>query len=134
LQAGGVRPLYDLKSVADYADVPDLLDAVANGDCDAAGVLPADVADADSATRAKLDTVTESVPIPYGVMVYPPNTPLGLRLALDDGFVSVADGSAARPLKDLLGQDALVRVEAGDFDDLIVFISQSGLDFSQLGA
>jgi ABC-type phosphate/phosphonate transport system substrate-binding protein len=134
LQAGGVNPISDLDSITDYADTTDLLDAVVSRDCDAAGMTESefqDIADADA--RDAVDVIEESVEIPYAVLMYPPETPLGVRVALDDALIAAAgNDEISDALEDLLGQSDLVRIEADDLSDLREFVANSGLNLSQL--
>jgi ABC-type phosphate/phosphonate transport system substrate-binding protein len=136
LQAARVTPL-NLKAVNDYPDIPKLVEAVAAGDCDAAGV-PADVLDqfADdlgkTATQVKiLDT---SIEFPYAVLMVPVEVPLGTRLTLTNTLTKLASNSAtAVKMRALLGQNALTAANTDDFKELADFMASTGLDFAQLG-
>src|SRR5262249_2028247 len=112
MKAGQVDPLTAPKSVTDYSDVDALVAAVVSGDCDAAGIAKTDYdAIANSDTEGAVDVLTESIPIPYNILLIPLEVPLGVRLQLTDALVTMAgDTQQARTLKTLLDQDALVRV------------------------
>ena len=133
LQAAGVMPS-DIDEVADYEDLDAVLAAVADGECDAAGVPASALAAANAETRNALETLAESAPIPYSVLVYPPEMPLGARTALENALTDLmADTDAGEPLRDLLSADALEHVDASDFEDLSDFIAAAGLDLARLG-
>ena len=134
LQAGGVNPISDLASVTDFADTTELLDALIAGDCDAAAMTEAEFQDiADSDARDAVNVIEESVEIPYAVLMYPPETPLGVRVALDDALVgAVGNEDTSDALQDLLGQTDLVRIEPDDLSDLRDFVADSGLNLAQL--
>ncbi len=134
MQASNVRPLYDLGSVTDYDDVTALLDAVASGKCEAAGVPKAALDAAESDTRDAINVLASSTELPYAVLLIPEDVPLGVRLSLVDAFDSLtANPSTARALKDLIGQDALKRVTDDDFSDLRDFVSSAKVDLAKLG-
>jgi ABC-type phosphate/phosphonate transport system substrate-binding protein len=135
LQSGGVRPLYDLEAVNDYEDTTALLEAVASGECDAAGLAQTDFeADADADVRDGVTVLAETPPFPYDVLFYPLEAPLGVRIALNDALLAIAEDPArSQMLEDLLDIDGLRRVETGDFDDLNAFLERTGLDLGALG-
>jgi ABC-type phosphate/phosphonate transport system substrate-binding protein len=135
MQASNVRPLYDLGSVTDYDDVTALLEAVASGKCEAAGVPKAAVDDADADTRDAVNVVASSAELPYAVMLMPDDLALGVRDSLLDAFDSVtSDTTTARALKDLIGQDALKRVTDDDFSDVRDFVASAKVDLTKLGS
>lgn len=133
LRANEVDPLEDLRSVTDYGDAIELLEALAAGECDAAGVAQSDFDAMDAAVRDALTILEETVSLPYAVLLYPENAPLGLRIALDDALVALArGGDTADALENLLGQEALERIEADDLNSVVSFVRASGLDFAAL--
>lgn len=132
-EANGVNPLQDLESVTDYEDFPDLLEAVADGDCDATGIPEGILDDADN-VRDEIDIVETTVTFPYAILMYPIEVPLGIRLTLTDALISLAqDADNAETMQTLLGQDGLERVNADDFIEFRNFMDNTGLDFAQLG-
>ena len=134
LQAGSIRPLYDLGSVSDYDDVTALLEAVASGKCDAAGVPEAAFSDADTDTRDAVNVLASSPRLPYAVLVIPDDVPLGVRISLIDAFDGLtSDTTSARALKDLIGQDALKRASDDDLSDVREFVERANMDLSKLG-
>ena len=135
LRAGGL----DTTELAtrDVEQLAQIMPALTAGDCDAAGV-PSSVLATGGELAADSDQLTvlgESPAFPYGVLVVPPEVPLGARLALTQALTTLAKpGSATAPqLRSLLGQTALLPVGADAFDDLDQFIRQTGLDFTLLG-
>lgn len=133
LKANGVDPLQELESVTDYEELPDLVQAVADGDCDATGIPEGALDDADEA-RDEIDIVETTVAFPYGILMYPIEVPLGIRLTLTDALVTLAqDADHAETMQTLLGQDGLERVNSDDFIEFRNFMDSTGLDFAQLG-
>jgi ABC-type phosphate/phosphonate transport system substrate-binding protein len=138
LKANGLNPLSDVGTVADYEDIPALVQAVAEGDCDAAGI-PSDALDVyadmigDVSETVDILTTTETA-FPFAVLMIPPDVQLGTRLTLNDVLVSLAeDSTTAVKMRALLGQNAIIPVTAEDFADLTAFVETTRLDFSQLG-
>lgn len=137
MRANGVDPLSAPTSVADYEDIPALVVAVADGDCDVAGI-PASALDeyagaiGDAADDVKVLTTT--IPFPYAVLMIPVEVPLGKRLALVDALSEMAaDRADAVTMRLLLAQDALKPASVDDFAELTDFMAGTGLDFAQLG-
>jgi ABC-type phosphate/phosphonate transport system substrate-binding protein len=132
-EANGLNPLDDLDSITDYQDTDELLNAVADGDCDATGIPEGTLDDAND-IRDEIDVVETTVEFPYGVLMYPVEVPLGIRLTLTDALVSLAqDADDSETMQTLLGQDSLERVTANEFVELQNFMSSTGLNFAQLG-
>jgi ABC-type phosphate/phosphonate transport system substrate-binding protein len=138
LKANGLNPLSDVSSVADYEDIPALVEAVAEGDCDAAGI-PSDAldvyADAIGDISETVDTLTTTdIAFPFAVLMIPPDVQLGTRLTLNEVLVNLAENSTtAVKMRALLGQNAIIPISADDFTDLVDFVETTRLDFSQLG-
>jgi ABC-type phosphate/phosphonate transport system substrate-binding protein len=138
LRASGLNLSTTAGEITDYDDLPSLIQAVADGDCDAAGI-PANALEtyADDLGDAveQVDVLTTTtVEFPYAVLVLPPEVPLGTRIALNDALVEMAaDNTYAPKLRDLLGQNALLPAAVDDFAELETFMSSTGLDFAQLG-
>ena len=134
MRTAGVDPVDDLESVQDFGTVRQMVSAVVDGECDAAGISESDFEDLPGATRDELTVLDTTPPLPHAVLVYPINLPLGERIRLDNALLAMnasPDGrSAMRPL---LGQDDLQRVSEDSFEELAVFLVSTGLDFAQLG-
>lgn len=135
LKDAGLDPVNSFSSVTDYDDLVSLMTAVAEGDCDFAGISADDFSTLNRSLQDELRILTETPPMPYGVLMYPIGLPLDRRLALTDGLVQLAlNRELSVSMAPFLGQDALVRVEGlDDFEDLMGFLRGTGLDFAQLG-
>jgi ABC-type phosphate/phosphonate transport system substrate-binding protein len=131
LQSNGLDPISGPDAVRDLGDTQTVIDDVASGDCDAAGVSASDFADlTDSDTRDAIRTLNQTIAVPYAILMYTPAVPLGQRNALDEGLLALgADGAAS--LGTLLNADDVIRVEEGALDDWTAFIGRTDLDFSQ---
>jgi ABC-type phosphate/phosphonate transport system substrate-binding protein len=130
-RANGVDPLTDLRAITDYEERSELLEAVAEGDCDATGIPEGALGDD---VRDEIDVVETTVAFPYAVLMYPIEVPLGIRLRLTDALVSMSqDSDDAEMMQPLLGQDGLARVNVDDFIEFRNFMDSTGLDFAQLG-
>jgi len=118
--------------IVDYDDIPSLVQAVADGDCDASGI-------SQSTYNALEDTsgisiIETTIDFPYGIFMYPLEVELGVRLSLTKDMIEFADDlQVSRPLRLLLGQDAIVEVLPGDLDELDAFMIDTGFDFAQMG-
>lgn len=134
LAAGGVTPA-NLESVTDYDDPAALIEAVSEGDCDAAGIAAGQFESlASAAARSRVRTLQESVMIPYQVLVVPQQLPLAQADMLTNALVAIANGSRASMLAPLLDQDQLLVVTDDDLSSLRSFVSRSGIDLAQAGA
>jgi ABC-type phosphate/phosphonate transport system substrate-binding protein len=137
LRAAGVDPL-SFAAITDYETIPEMLEAVAEGDCDAAAVSARQYENAErdiGDAAEQLQILETSVNFPYNILMYPLELPLGQRLALDDALLNMAaNDETASLMQSLLGQDDLVRVEADDFEDFTDFMESTGFNFAQLGA
>jgi ABC-type phosphate/phosphonate transport system substrate-binding protein len=123
--------------VTDYEDIPALVEAVAAGDCDAAGI-PANALDAYAGAigdaAEKVTVLTTTIEFPYAVLTIPVEMPLGKRLALVNDLAAIAeDDTEAVIMRSLLAQNALVPVNSDDLAEVESFMSSTGLDFAQLG-
>lgn len=138
MRTSGLDPVSAPEAVVDYDDVPELIRAVADGDCDAAGIPESaleEYAGALGETAEAITTLATTITFPYGVLVMPDEIPLGVRLALTETLQAMSeDNTEAVKLRALLAQSALVPVTADDFADLADFMNSTGLDFAQLGS
>ncbi|MBC7810910.1 MAG: PhnD/SsuA/transferrin family substrate-binding protein [Burkholderiales bacterium] len=136
LRANGLDPVEDLRSVTDYEDEVELVTAVAEGRCAATGIIPTIFDDIEvlETVRDDITVVETTVPFPFDILMYPPETPLGVRVALTDALVAMSNSTTGeRTLSSLLDQDSLTRVEPDDFDEFADFMNSTGLDFATLG-
>lgn len=137
MNASGIDPYTALTSVTDYEDIPAMVQAVADRDCDAAGIPAGALEEYASAIGDDADQVsivTTTVSFPYGVLMIPAEVPLGKRLALVEALTDMAsDRSDAVIMRSLLAQDALKPASVEDFTELADFMNSTGLDFVALG-
>ncbi|MFW5691616.1 MAG: PhnD/SsuA/transferrin family substrate-binding protein [Chloroflexota bacterium] len=117
-----------------YGDAAAMLAAVAAGDCAGAGFSRDQLeALADDPASEAVRVAYTTPGFPYGVMLYPLEVALGLRLNLNENLVALAgDPDAARPLRLLLGQSALEPASDEDFTELLEFIDAAGYDLARL--
>ncbi len=135
MQANALDPLHNLEAVTDYPDEDALIAAVAEGACSATGIAESDFADLSGALRNELVVVGSTPSLPYGVLMYPINLPLGERLRLTDALLALAaNPEIAVSLTPLLGQSRLERVDTEAFASLSQFLNSTGLNFAQLGS
>jgi ABC-type phosphate/phosphonate transport system substrate-binding protein len=127
LKSDGVSNMPD---AVDSPDIESLLEAVAAGECDAAGMRASDFDDFGGDVEDSVRILNESVTTPYAVFMHPPELPLDTRTRLIDGLLAMAESD---DLQTLLDQDGLARYEDGDLDEFDSFLRSTGLDFAQLG-
>ncbi len=132
LRAAGVSP-DDLATVTDYTDPNDMVRAVADGTCDAAGIALSAYNDLRVSARSSTKLLDQSPTIPYAVLVYPAELPLGEQQQLTDALIGIGNGSRADLLSPLVDQDQLLAVTPADFSSLRTLISRAGIDLAQLG-
>jgi|GEM_PF-699534 len=92
LESNGVD-VSTLEDVREYPDTTSLLNAVALGECSGTGVLTSTLVAwqaANPAAAENIESVVESVPIPYGVLMYPYQIPVAARLALTNELPNLA--------------------------------------------
>jgi len=117
--------------IIDVANTDALIAGVADGTC-AGGGLPARTFDALDDVD-DINVGTRTAPIPLGVLVYPVEIALGERVNFNENLPELAaDLEASRPLRLLLGQDALVPAEPESFTQLNTFIAATGVDLAGL--
>ncbi|MFO7322497.1 MAG: PhnD/SsuA/transferrin family substrate-binding protein [Chloroflexota bacterium] len=125
----------EIEHVVDYEDLTLLLEAVADGECDAAGVPQSAYSGARSAVRNALITLDESPPMPYSILMIPVEMPLDLRNELERAIVAMSsDEVDAEALDDLLRFERLVTVESSDLAPVRQFVAEAGLDLAVLGS
>ncbi|MFN8375836.1 MAG: PhnD/SsuA/transferrin family substrate-binding protein [Anaerolineae bacterium] len=134
--ADGLNPVTAFESITDYEDIPTLLQAVADGDCDMTSVPSGTLDDRDYAELLdNLRVLETSVAFPYNILMIPLEVPLDIRLQLIAALETIADDTAlAGSLRALIDQEALLPMESDTLDDFHTFIDSTGLDFAQLGS
>ncbi|MEM6529729.1 MAG: PhnD/SsuA/transferrin family substrate-binding protein [Chloroflexota bacterium] len=111
LDADGINPT-SVTDVDDVEQYPLLLDAVSAGDCAATGVPEGFLQlDTFEAYRNRITVTSTLSPMPYGVLIYPPELLLDDSAALTDAFLEIAgveipeDDTGAAPDTDLVEVD-----------------------------
>lgn len=135
MESVNIDPERDLEEIVDYTTYPELIEAVADGDCTATGISQAvynNVMISDPELLEDVRIATSSIAFPYPILVYPVDLDLGVRLALDEVFVELgAEVNSA--LTWLLGHDAIVTFDPERLTEFRAFMASTGLDFAQLG-
>lgn len=121
----------DLGSVTDYEDVTSLIEAVAAGDCDAAGVAQTDF---ESASAQDIDDLPGSIAVPIAVLAYPDALPTAQRELLNDALIAIGNGSRAELLEPLLNQDDIVEADEGDLSAMRGVLSRAGIDLAAMNS
>ncbi len=134
--ASGLNPVGAFETITDYEDIPTLLQAVADGDCDITSIAAGTLNDTDFATLLdNIRVIETSVAFPYNILMIPIEVPLDIRIQLINALESIArDRTLANSMRALLGQEALVPMENDTLDEFHEFIDNTGLDFAQLGS
>lgn len=134
LRSGGVTST-SLEVINDYGeDAATMVADVAGGDCDAAGISASQFESLPNAsTRSAVRTLQESDTIPFAVLVYPVQLPLGQREALTNALVALGNGTRATLLEPLLDQDGIAAVSDEDLSSLRNFLNRAGIDLAQAG-
>ena len=137
MEASGMDPENDPKTIKDYAEPADLVKAVSNSQCDAAAISDASVGELvtdDKTVSAKVSTLTSSVAFPYAVLVASSDIPLGALTALNDEWITLSkDRQLKTNVSQLLGQTALVPANVEDLQTFLDFAASTKHDFTQLG-
>lgn len=124
-----------LEVINDYGDDAEtMLADVAAGTCDAAGISASQFeALANASTRSGVRRLQESVTIPFAVLLYPEQVPLGQRSALTEALVTIGNGTRSTLLEPLLDQDGVVPAADDDFNSLRSFLNRAGIDLAEAG-
>jgi ABC-type phosphate/phosphonate transport system substrate-binding protein len=135
LRTAGIDPAAEIGDVTDVDDSAAVVEAVNEGDCDAAGLSATDFEDfADGDAGENINTIGQPVTIPYAILTYPPELPLGVRWTLTDSLLAIADDPEQQDaLETLLDMDGLERVEESDFNPLINFVRSTGVQLAAGG-
>jgi ABC-type phosphate/phosphonate transport system substrate-binding protein len=134
LQANDVTP-GDIESIENYDDMDALLSAVAEGDCDAAGVPASVLAAADDDVRENIAVLDEELEIAHNVLLYPQQVPLGARETLNTAFEALAaNDEQTDNLRVVLGADGIRSTERDDFASLRGILARAGIDLARMGS
>jgi ABC-type phosphate/phosphonate transport system substrate-binding protein len=135
LQANNVNVVSGLDKIADYDDIPALLAALADGDCDGAGVPAAELVALDEDVASKINVLDVELQAAYGILVYPQVVPLGVRDALDEALLALAaDEANDELLQTLFNANSIRPADAIDFASLRETLGRAGLDLAQIGS
>ncbi len=130
MSASGVLPVA-LGGIEDYDSLSDMVGDVANGTCDAAGIAAVDYADLET-SRAR--ALSQTVVVPFAVLVMPDAVPLGTRSAVRDTLLAIAaDSERSTILTPLLDQSRLLPADDAALDGWNDFIRATRLNFAELG-
>lgn len=151
LRVHDVDPINEVGEILDFEDREALYEALAEGECDLAGIEVNGLDELDESVADELVVIgnSQTPEFPYSLLLYPAEIPLGMRAALNGALLAVAD-EQPELLENALGQDALVAVDSEaammdaltgqdvptadlDFDDLNAFLFSTGLNFALLG-
>lgn len=128
----GLDPLRAPDTVEDYADLDSLVDAVITGDCAGTGLSERAFNSLDN--QEDLQIIAQSPLFPHGVLVYPLEIQLGVRLSLTDTFVALSETPETnRALQTLLGNVALQPVDTEMLITLENFMAETGYNLALLG-
>jgi ABC-type phosphate/phosphonate transport system substrate-binding protein len=134
MRDNGIDPGSDLEAVLDFDTQREMVTAVIEGECDAAGISDAEYEDLSGTIRDELSLIETTPPFPFAVLVYPISLPLGERIRLDNALLALdIDSDGSGMMRPFLGQDGLVRADAETFEDFGEFLEATGYDFAQLG-
>jgi ABC-type phosphate/phosphonate transport system substrate-binding protein len=137
LAANDLSPVTNIEAVQDVDDLEALIRAVAEGECDAAGIPAGALDELEDDLGEALEQVQileTTTAFPYAVLTASSSLPLGIREALAEVIPELAeDNETALLMRPLLGQAGVVPATEDDFDDLLRFLRSTGLDFAELG-
>ena len=133
----GIDLLNDADAVVDHDDLDSLVAAVASGECAAAGIAEdalSALLENDEDLADQIEIVETTTPFPFAILLYPLEVQLGVRLDLNDVLIAISENEETEELlRAILGQDSLARTTPDDFEDLLAFMNETGLDLAQLG-
>lgn len=131
MDQNNLDPLRAPSAIIDYASPEALVDAVESGDCAMSGLAQDQY---EMLASDDLVVVDETAAFPYGILMYPLEVGLGVRLSITENLIAIAeDPEDGRTLRLLLGQNALLPAEPNDFEALDAYLTATGYDFAQLG-
>lgn len=121
--------------IRQMSDIEGMLQAVASGDCAGAMVSTRDLNRySDEEWFDDIRISRTSVPFPYGVLTYPLEVEIGVRLSLNSYLMlSSRDAQEGWYLRLLLGYDTITELYPDVHERLQLFVRNLGYDFSQLG-
>ncbi|MDK3161750.1 PhnD/SsuA/transferrin family substrate-binding protein [Kamptonema cortianum] len=130
MEANNVSPTA-IGTVRDYEDAESLIQAVASGECDAAGVARSVYDEISTAAiRSAVTTLGTAVEVPYALLAYPLEIPLGTRLVINEALLDYSESA----LRTLLGVDRVIRLTDEALNSFNTFLRRTGLDFAAFGS
>jgi len=127
-------------TLLDYPDYDALVTAVADAECDGAGVprsLLLDLGEASDSRMDQVETVQLSVPIPYGVLVVSGALPENRRAVLEAAHLELnsdaVDEAEISLLSEFFGAYSIVAPDSEVLAEFISFIDETGFDLAELG-
>ncbi|MDX2140120.1 MAG: PhnD/SsuA/transferrin family substrate-binding protein [Chloroflexota bacterium] len=133
LQANDVTPA-DIDRFENLDDMDALMSAVADGDCDSAGVPASALAAAEGDVRENIALLDETLEVAYNALLYPQQVPLGARETLNTAFEALAaDDEQTDNLSAVLGADGIRSAERTDFASLRAVLARAGIDLARMG-
>lgn len=135
LQANGVRPTDGLSSVIEFETPAALVEALLNDQCDVIALAQSDYERVVSRNeRDEFETLAETLPVPFGILVYPEELPLGGQQALAGALFDLAeDEEQVVVLETLFDAVGLAEADTDSFNAWRNFGRSTGLDFAILG-
>ncbi len=129
MHANGVDPTTDLDSVTDFETMDALLEAVDQGDCQAAGLSAAYFSNVQRGRRLNIEVLADTMIVPYGILVASAQVSLGIRENIQTSLPQLDAGTW---LETLLTADAMNEIEAESLEDWIATLGRTGIDFAAL--
>lgn len=122
-------------NIRQMSDVESLLQAVASGDCTGAMVSRQDYDHYRNEDWFENLTISRETPIfPFGILTYPLEVEIGVRLSLNANLMELAsDQEDGWYLRLLLGNDSIRELDSAIYNRMQRFARDLGYDFAQLG-
>ncbi len=134
MEQNSIDPMRAPASINDYSSMDEIVDALVNAECAMTGMERQVYDSLDDEQQDQLSIVEESVAFPYGVLMYPLEVQLGVRLSLNEHLSALAeDLEDGRTLRMLLGQATVLPAVRDDFAAVEAFMEATGYDLAVLG-
>lgn len=127
MQANGVDPTTELEAVNNFEDMDALLEAVDQGDCQAAGVSATYFANLQPGRRRNIEVLNDTITVPYGILVASAQVPLGDRDAIQRNLPTLEAGEW---LEALLGADMISEIDPDSLENWVNVLESTGIDFA----
>lgn len=124
-------------AIVDINDIEALVSAIGAGDCDGGGLSEATynrLLEENPSLADDVRLVQTTPPVPYGILMYPLEIELGIRLSLTEGLLNMAETEeGAALLRPFLGQSGLVSAPNEQLRNFDAFLQEVPLDFANIG-